>query len=218
MASNNVDTAAATAGAASSSRGEGRSTELSHGHNPVTVSSLSSIDTAGYDYNDASINHTNDLYNNDQQQSANPHPLPPLPSNSSTANDHSLPLSQSYMNPDTSLSQQQSLPSQLTSSSGPLMGQTTMRLSPTTRVGVPSAPSVNTVPEFLCSLTKMLTDNNREIIEWSNGTYNQKLLVKFVFERSCEPGSRWLAEVHLRNLVLTLWDCFSSSLVYRRKD
>ncbi len=30
-------------------------------------------------------------------------------------------------------------------------------------------PNNNTVPEFLYQLTKMLTDNNRDIIEWSNG-------------------------------------------------
>ena len=27
----------------------------------------------------------------------------------------------------------------------------------------------NTVPEFLYQLTKMLTENNRDCIEWSNG-------------------------------------------------
>lgn len=32
-----------------------------------------------------------------------------------------------------------------------------------------SVPNTNTVPEFLYQLTKMLTDNNRDIIEWSNG-------------------------------------------------
>lgn len=36
-------------------------------------------------------------------------------------------------------------------------------------VVVPAMPTTNTVPEFLYQLTKMLTDNNREIIEWSNG-------------------------------------------------
>ena len=30
-------------------------------------------------------------------------------------------------------------------------------------------PTTNTVPEFLYQLTKMLTDNNRDIIEWSKG-------------------------------------------------
>jgi hypothetical protein len=32
-----------------------------------------------------------------------------------------------------------------------------------------SVPNPNTVPEFLYQLTKMLTDDNREIIEWVNG-------------------------------------------------
>jgi hypothetical protein len=32
-------------------------------------------------------------------------------------------------------------------------------------------PTHNTVAEFLYQLTKMLTDNNREVIEWSNGAF-----------------------------------------------
>lgn len=157
---------------------------LSHGHNPATVSSLSSIDTAGYDYNDASLCNTNDPQNdNNDQQSANPRPLPPIPNSSNaSAGDHLLSLPQSYFPSDTIQSMHQqpqsqaSLPSHLTSSSVPLMGQTTMRLSPTTRVVVPSAPSLNTVPEFLCSLTKMLTDDNRDVIEWSNGKFHETTL------------------------------------------
>jgi len=46
-----------------------------------------------------------------------------------------------------------------------------LQISPSTGVVVPSAvPSTNTVPEFLYQLTKMLTDHNRDVIEWSNGT------------------------------------------------
>lgn len=41
--------------------------------------------------------------------------------------------------------------------------------SPSTGVVIPSVASPNAVPEFLYQLTKMLTDNNRDIIEWSNG-------------------------------------------------
>jgi hypothetical protein len=35
-----------------------------------------------------------------------------------------------------------------------------------------NAPAVinNSVPEFLCQLTKMLTDSNTDVIEWSKGT------------------------------------------------
>ncbi len=33
-----------------------------------------------------------------------------------------------------------------------------------------SQPAGGAVPEFLFQLTKMLTDNNKEVIEWSNGT------------------------------------------------
>ena len=34
-----------------------------------------------------------------------------------------------------------------------------------------SASSTNTIPEFLYQLNKMLTDNNRDIIEWNNGMF-----------------------------------------------
>lgn len=38
-------------------------------------------------------------------------------------------------------------------------------------VMVPSTAAANaSIPEFLYQLTRMLTDDNREIIEWSNGT------------------------------------------------
>jgi hypothetical protein len=51
---------------------------------------------------------------------------------------------------------------------------------PSNHLGVPVLPSGtpltmpgtagnNSIPEFLYQLTKMLTDNNRHIIEWSNG-------------------------------------------------
>ena len=43
-----------------------------------------------------------------------------------------------------------------------------------TTTGVPmtgSAPN-HSIPEFLYQLTKMLTDDNKAIIEWSNGTYD----------------------------------------------
>jgi hypothetical protein len=43
----------------------------------------------------------------------------------------------------------------------------------------PSAVSVTqalsgTVPEFLYQLFKMLTDNNREVIEWADGTHQSR--------------------------------------------
>jgi hypothetical protein len=48
--------------------------------------------------------------------------------------------------------------------------QNQVHISPSTGVIVQSSvPSTNSVPEFLYQLSKMLTDNNRDIIEWSNG-------------------------------------------------
>ncbi|KAG7364551.1 HSF-type DNA-binding protein [Nitzschia inconspicua] len=164
---------AGAAGGASAALG-GEHSPLSHSRNPATVSSLSSLDTAGYDYNDSTSFIKANEPSNNTQQSTIPHPLPPISSSNSISNDHSFALSQSYFQADSSQPQQpheqsQALSSHLPISTGPLLGQTTMRLSPNTRVVVPAAPTVNTVPEFLCSLTKMLTDNNRDIIEWSNG-------------------------------------------------
>ena len=42
-------------------------------------------------------------------------------------------------------------------------------ISPSKGVGV--SPNVS-VPEFLYQLTKMLTDNNRDVIEWSDGKFD----------------------------------------------
>jgi hypothetical protein len=51
-----------------------------------------------------------------------------------------------------------------------------LHLSPSTGVVVPtSVASSDTVPEFLYQLTKMLSDSNREVIEWSHG--ESKLIV-----------------------------------------
>jgi hypothetical protein len=36
----------------------------------------------------------------------------------------------------------------------------------------PAAPNSNTVAEFLFQLSKMLTDDNSEVIEWSNGKWS----------------------------------------------
>ena len=48
--------------------------------------------------------------------------------------------------------------------------QNQLHASPRNGVIVPSSgPNTSTAPEFLYQLTKMLTDNNRDIIEWSNG-------------------------------------------------
>lgn len=65
---------------------------------------------------------------------------------------------------------------QIQPSSIPLAAQSpprtgSMQISPSTGVVVASSTNTanaNTVPEFLYQLTKMLTDNNRDIIEWSN--------------------------------------------------
>jgi hypothetical protein len=48
---------------------------------------------------------------------------------------------------------------------------------------LPACASQNNVPEFLYQLTKMLYDENKEIIEWNNGKCDVclQLMVKFVY-------------------------------------
>jgi len=58
----------------------------------------------------------------------------------------------------------------LTSAPDAAVSHNQVHISPSTGVVVPPIiPNSSTVPEFLYQLTKMLTDNNRDIIEWSNG-------------------------------------------------
>ena len=47
--------------------------------------------------------------------------------------------------------------------------QQQIQISPSTGVVVQNMPNASTVPEFLYQLTRMLTDNNRDTIEWSHG-------------------------------------------------
>ena len=83
---------------------------------------------------------------------------------------------------------------QIQPSSIPLAAQSpprtgSMQISPSTGVVVASSTNTantNTVPEFLYQLTKMLTDNNRDIIEWSNGKFHTivECSIFILFERS----------------------------------
>ena len=62
-----------------------------------------------------------------------------------------------------------------TESSDPMKNISFLPSSLTTNLGVSDGTGAlvtnTTVPEFLYQLTKMLTDDNREIIEWSNGEH-----------------------------------------------
>ena len=69
-------------------------------------------------------------------------------------------------------------------SSPPQLSLSSMVL-PNNHLGVPMLPSgapltmpgtagSNSIPEFLYQLTKMLTDNNRHIIEWTNGKHTNE--------------------------------------------
>jgi hypothetical protein len=52
----------------------------------------------------------------------------------------------------------------------PPMSQIPILQTQTTGVMAPGAAASNSIPEFLYQLTKMLSGDNRGIIEWSNGT------------------------------------------------
>lgn len=138
---------------------------------PQTVSSFSSIDTTGYEQSDG-------VYDpNTVQQSALPS-LPPLTENSGTSTVVSAHTSAdtnfglttnntTFISGTASVGALESMPSATSSTS--LSAPPTMHITSSTGVLVASTPNTNTVPEFLYQLTKMLTDNNRDIIEWSNG-------------------------------------------------
>ncbi len=140
---------------------------------PQTVSSLSSIDTTGYEPSDGTYDPNN------IQQSALP-PLPPLTENSGastivsahTSADTNFGLTTNnvtFISGTASVGALEHLPSVTSSTS--LSAPPTMQITSSTGVLVASTPNTNTVPEFLYQLTKMLTDNNRDIIEWSNGKF-----------------------------------------------
>mmetsp|Transcript_23619 Transcript_23619/g.55963 ORF Transcript_23619/g.55963 Transcript_23619/m.55963 type:complete len:462 (-) Transcript_23619:546-1931(-) len=136
---------------------------------PQTVSSFSSIDSAGYEQNDIITD------SRSTQQSS----LPSLPSlmvasgsstvvtTSSADTSFGLTTNNSYIGASASTSALE--PESQTSSNSSGTGTGSLQISSSTGVLVASTPNTNTVPEFLYQLTKMLTDNNRDIIEWSNG-------------------------------------------------
>jgi hypothetical protein len=49
-------------------------------------------------------------------------------------------------------------------------------------ITAPAAPALNSnsVPEFLYQLTKMLTENNKDVIEWSHGTVRRRKVYHIV--------------------------------------
>lgn len=148
-------------------RGQQQHEQRTISNRPQTVSSLSSIDTAGYEQND------NTFDSNCVQQSTLA-PLPPLMVASggstvvtatSTDTSFGLTTNNSYIGvsvPPAALEHEPQSASNVT-------GTGSLQISSSTGVLVASTPNTNTVPEFLYQLTKMLTDNNRDIIEWSNG-------------------------------------------------
>lgn len=137
---------------------------------PQTVSSLSSIDTTGYEQSESAYDP------NSIQQSAL-QPLPPLMDNSGSSSvvtattsadtNHGLTANTNFISSTASAGTLENVSSAPSLSN--LHCSASIQITSSTGVLVASTPNTNTVPEFLYQLTKMLTDNNRDIIEWSNG-------------------------------------------------
>merc|ERR1719157_289095 len=137
---------------------------------PQTVISTSSLETTGYDSVDYGQGLGFDSSSTSQiSAAASARTIVGTPDQCSTSSNSNIQFG------DTSnciLEQQ----TQIQPSSIPLAAQSpprtgSMQISPSTGVVVASSTNTanaNTVPEFLYQLTKMLTDNNRDIIEWSN--------------------------------------------------
>jgi len=156
---------------------------------PQTVSSLSSLETTGYDLNDACQGlDSNNISHKLNQQVTIPSIASLMESVESRSSSNTLVTtattissgvseqgsgnSNLYLGENTNSTQehhQLQRPSSIALSVQ--SGTVSMQISPSTGVVVASATNTtntNTVPEFLYQLTKMLTDNNRDIIEWSN--------------------------------------------------
>lgn len=118
---------------------------------PVTVSSsTSSMETASSFHNDRASMIGTQIVSNDPSLIRT---TPPAA--------HSIQYSTQTASPSPSAAAA-AFPSSISLVHNPLR-------SPATGVVIPSIASSNAVPEFLYQLTKMLTDNNRDIIEWSSG-------------------------------------------------
>jgi hypothetical protein len=173
---------------------------------PQTVSSLSSLETTGYDLNDIgqgldfNFSNTHTYTNINNQQSTVPSPLLPSLMESRISSNTLVTTSTTAASAGGNITEQQqqhqhqqhhsqelqhhplavtssiaSLAVTQVQSSGIIAAGSMQIIAPSTG-GVVMASAVsnsntanaNTVPEFLYQLTKMLTDNNRDIIEWSN--------------------------------------------------
>lgn len=131
---------------------------------PTTVSSTSSLDTSG------SVQHDFGIKPTKISQQSLPVPTPPVISGQPVGTDDYSMQNVSFNHPGavTPSGSNQLPPSSI--SLVPRASQ--LHLTPSTGVVVPSAlPTTNTVPEFLYQLTKMLSDHNRDVIEWSNGKF-----------------------------------------------
>ena len=83
---------------------------------------------------------------------------------------------------------------------------------PSNHLGIPVLPSGtpltmpgtagnNSIPEFLYQLTKMLTDNNRHIIEWTNGTSVLSLPDRKRFSLNISPHNFTSFQARLKFIV-----------------
>jgi hypothetical protein len=132
---------------------------------PIAVSSTSSLDSFTANLPSTSAYYEAETYNSD-------HSLPPIiPSLHDRFLDSSITTT--YVNNPLATTQMQPtlVPNPTTPAPVPIV-PSHPSLTPLTAASATTAaaaaPANNTVAEFLYQLTKMLTDDNREVIEWSN--------------------------------------------------
>lgn len=152
-------------------------TEVNTGINrPVAVSSTSSLDSITANFPNTTMQHHHhevETYDTDNSLSI-PQPPPIVPSLNNRFSDSSSSIVSNPLAP-TVRSHPTLVPNPTAPAPVPIVpSHPTAAAAAVTPVLAPSAPAAtpapanNTVAEFLYQLTKMLTDDNREVIEWSN--------------------------------------------------
>jgi len=145
-------------------------TSAQNSHRPIAVSSMSSLDSLI----DAALDNKTDTLSDDYEQMQVPDSN--VVSSSTLSSIGASPTLTSSTAPGKEVSTSANTTSvnssaptgMMLSASVPLVPAASARAPAATQA--PAAPNSNTVAEFLFQLSKMLTDDNKEIIEWSNGT------------------------------------------------
>ena len=144
-------------------------TSAQNSRRPVAVSSMSSLDSSA-STNDAARDKTTllNVVDHGQMQAADANVVSSSTLNSVVASPTHLGSTASDKDTNAMIASSATTPTgMLLSAPVPAFAMSTPAVSAAALA--PVAPNNNTVAEFLFQLSKMLTDDNKEIIEWSNG-------------------------------------------------